>query len=65
MTHCPEFASPVMRAATRFHDQTARLPCEKLEKLRSNNPLAEQLSPGGISAVRLKNRLRNVQTDRA
>jgi hypothetical protein len=55
-----------MCGRTRFNpNETARQGCEELQQLRSGDALADHYRATSIHAVNLKNRLRDIETDRA
>src|SRR5215470_19710483 len=55
-----------MRSRTRLNaDETGRQRREELQQLRSGDALADHYRASGVHAVNLKNRLRDIETDRA
>src|SRR5215831_2959996 len=55
-----------MRSRTRLNaDETGRQGREELQQLRSGDALADHYRASGVHAVNLKNRLRDIETDRA
>jgi hypothetical protein len=61
-----EFARPLMRRCASFHANPARRQISKeLKNSRSTNTLADYHRPICIDTVNLKDRLRNIDPDRA
>src|SRR5262249_49064316 len=55
-----------MRSRTRLNaDETGRQRREELQQLRSGDALADHYRASSVHAVNLKNRLRDIETDRA
>jgi hypothetical protein len=66
MAKLGELTGPVMCSTTRLQRYRAtRLGREEIEQLSSADPLAEQCSTAPIYSVRVKNMLRDIQTDYA
>src|SRR5499433_2571010 len=66
VTESLKSAAPVMCGRTCLNaDEAGRHCCEELKQLRSADAFADHHRTIGIYAVNLKNRLRNIETDRA
>src|SRR5262249_12522408 len=62
----PKPAAPIMGSRTRFNaDEASRQRREELQQLRSGDALADHYRAIDIHSVNLKNRLRDIETDRA
>jgi hypothetical protein len=60
-----QLAAPVMRRRTGFDTDQARLKAGKeLQHLQATDAPADHRRAGGIDAVNLEYRLRNIETDR-
>lgn len=65
MAERAELAGPVVSAGTGLHrHQAARLACEEAQHLIAPKLLAEHHAASGVSAERLENALRQIETDR-
>src|SRR5215468_6972258 len=66
MAERPKLAAPIMCGRTRLNAHEAgRQRREELQQLRAANALADHHRATGVHAVDLKNRLRDIETDRA
>src|SRR5262245_33741248 len=62
----PKPPAPIMRARTRLNaDEAIRQACEEVQQLRSSDAPPHHHRAPDIYAVNLKNRLRDIETDRA
>src|SRR5215510_7836412 len=62
----PKPPAPIMRARTRLNaNEASRQACEEVQQLRSSDAPPHHRRARDIYAVNLKNRLRDIETDRA